>query len=163
MLKFEESIEKFRIAVAGMATQPGDRFGAFRLPPGFVAGMERPLQVMASDAQPDLGVHWEHVSATAIVAVPTGRAIASMARVSAGAGVGRQMRYSTAVPTWAEMCILKDLFWEREDLVVQFHPPESEYVNNHPSVLHLWRPVGEQLPAPPSILVGFKELGEVFS
>ena len=42
-------------------------------------------------------------------------------------------------PTWEEMCFIKSLFWDSEDRVVQFHPPESEYINDHPYVLHLWR------------------------
>lgn len=62
-------------------------------------------------------------------------------------------------PTWIEMAAIKNLFWDREDTVVQFHPPESEYVNNHESTLHLWRPVRSLLPLPPSITVGFKTLG----
>jgi hypothetical protein len=40
--------------------------------------------------------------------------------------------------------------------VIQYHPPESEYVNNHPNCLHLWRPTGCALPMPPSIMVGVK-------
>lgn len=62
-------------------------------------------------------------------------------------------------PNWQEMCFIKDLFWEPEECVVQFHPPESEYVNNHPHCLHLWRSVREVFPLPPSILVGVKEIG----
>lgn len=59
-------------------------------------------------------------------------------------------------PTWKQMCIVKDIFWDKEDCVIQYHPPESEYVNNHPYVLHLWRPIGVILPMPKSILVGIK-------
>ena len=61
-------------------------------------------------------------------------------------------------PTWDEMCFVKDIFWDEEDLVVQYHPPKSEYVNNHEHVLHLWRPIGLQIPLPPSILTGIKNL-----
>lgn len=59
-------------------------------------------------------------------------------------------------PNWREMCFLKDLFWDEEDCVIQYHPPKSEYVNNHEHTLHLWRPIGTDLPMPPSILVGIK-------
>jgi hypothetical protein len=45
-------------------------------------------------------------------------------------------------PTWDEMSRIKDLFWSPEDLVIQFHPPKTDYVNNHPFVLHLWRKSG---------------------
>lgn len=60
-------------------------------------------------------------------------------------------------PTWAEMCWIKDQFWEEEDCVVQYHPPKSEYVNNHPHVLHLWRSTEAILPMPLSIMVGMKD------
>ena len=59
-------------------------------------------------------------------------------------------------PTWAEMCKIKDIFWDSEDCVIQFHPPKTEYVNNHPHVLHLWRPVNINIPTPDSILIGLK-------
>jgi len=57
-------------------------------------------------------------------------------------------------PTWEEMCWLKNLFWDEEETVLQFHPPRSDYVNLHPHVLHLFRQVGVEAPRPPSILVG---------
>jgi hypothetical protein len=61
------------------------------------------------------------------------------------------------IPTWEEMCFIKDLFWDAEDTVIQFHPPKSEYVNQHPYTLHLWRPIGAEIPRPDSILVGIKK------
>jgi len=57
-------------------------------------------------------------------------------------------------PTWDEMCFVKDLFWDSEDVVMQLHPARSEYVNFHPNVLHLWRPTCATIPVPPSIMVG---------
>lgn len=60
-------------------------------------------------------------------------------------------------PTWDEMCLVKALFWDDDDCVIQHHPPCSEYVNNHPYCLHLWRPIDVSLPMPPSILVGVKD------
>ena len=59
-------------------------------------------------------------------------------------------------PSWGEMCFAKDLFWDAEECVVQFHPPKSEYVNCHPFVLHLWKQIGRTLEMPPSIAVGPK-------
>ncbi len=59
-------------------------------------------------------------------------------------------------PNWKEMCFIKDLFWDEEETVVQFHPPRSQYVNQHPNCLHLWKPIGEIIKTPPSILVGYK-------
>lgn len=65
-------------------------------------------------------------------------------------------------PNWQEMCFVKALFWEAEECVIQFHPPESVYVNNHPHCLHLWKPPFD-VPLPPSILVGVRSVGLVKS
>lgn len=59
-------------------------------------------------------------------------------------------------PTWAEMCFIKNLFWDADDVVMQLHPAQSDYINNHPFCLHLWRPVDKTIPTPDSILVGYK-------
>jgi hypothetical protein len=59
-------------------------------------------------------------------------------------------------PSWPVMCEVKKIFWDPEDLVVQYHPRESDYVNFHQFCLHLWRPVGVELPTPPTIMVGPK-------
>ncbi len=56
--------------------------------------------------------------------------------------------------TWEEMCFIKNLFWDDEDAVMQLHPPQSDYVNNHEFTLHLWRPMAANIPLPPSIMVG---------
>ena len=57
------------------------------------------------------------------------------------------------IPTWNEMCLIASLFWDEEDCVIQYHPPKSEYVNNNPYVLHLWRPIGIEMPIPPKELI----------
>lgn len=59
-------------------------------------------------------------------------------------------------PTWDEMCMVKDLFFDKEETVVQYHPPKSEYVNYHPYCLHLWRHQAVDPLLPPSILIGPK-------
>jgi hypothetical protein len=102
----------------------------------------RRMMVIASDgeqwgASGLVGIPWEHVS----VHCYSGK---------------RQF-----TPTWIEMCAVKDMFWDEEDVVIQFHPRKSDYVNNHANTLHLWRPVGIELPLPPTITVGVKELGTV--
>ena len=61
-------------------------------------------------------------------------------------------------PNWHEMSFIKRQFWRPEEAVMQLHPPEAEYVNNHPHVLHLWRPLDGAIPLPPSILVGLPGL-----
>ncbi len=64
-------------------------------------------------------------------------------------------------PTWEEMCKVKDLFWDDEDSVIQYHPPKSEYVNNHSKCLHLWCSQDYEFPRPPPEMVGYKELGNI--
>lgn len=59
-------------------------------------------------------------------------------------------------PSWDQMCKMKDIFWNDDETCVQFHPKKEDYVNNHPHCLHIWKPVNEKLPIPPSILVGFR-------
>ena len=58
------------------------------------------------------------------------------------------------IPKWGEMCEMKDLFWDAEDCVIQFHPPKSAYVNNPAYSLHLWRPSDGAIPMPPAWMVG---------
>lgn len=58
------------------------------------------------------------------------------------------------VPFWSEMCHVKRLFWNDDEVVVQYHPAESQYVNNHPDVLHLWRHRTLEFPMPPLELIG---------
>jgi hypothetical protein len=81
------------------------------------------------------GMGWEHVSVT----------------------VAKKGKDAQRCPTWEEMCHLKEIFWGGGECVVQFHPQASEYVNNHPFCLHLWKPTGQILPQPESIMVGKKE------
>lgn len=110
---------------APLATRPGSLFGAF-----VVAGPYGYALVCIADngalwrAVGLKGCAWEHVSV----------------RVADGA----------RCPTWDEMCFVKSTFWEPEDCVVQYHPPESDYVDVNKYVLHLWRAVGVELPRPDS-------------
>jgi len=59
-------------------------------------------------------------------------------------------------PSWEQMCMMKDIFWEDDEACVQYHPKKEDYINNHQYCLHIWKPLNEELPLPPSILVGFK-------
>jgi hypothetical protein len=88
------------------------------------------LKVIASDGTDKISDHWEHVS------------------VSVN-GVAR-------CPSWAEMCFVKDLFWNDDEVVIQFHPAKKDYVNFHPYCLHLWRNrlPSRQTKTPPPLLVG---------
>lgn len=64
-------------------------------------------------------------------------------------------------PTWEEMAHVKALFFSEEEAAMQLHPPASEYVNNHPHCLHLWRPQAVEIPRPPEWMVGIKKAGEM--
>jgi hypothetical protein len=78
-------------------------------------------------------------------------------RVIASDGMGWEhvsVSLPNRCPNWREMCFIKDLFWDAEDVVIQYHPAKSEYVNRHETTLHLWRPVGVEIPTPPKELVG---------
>lgn len=64
-------------------------------------------------------------------------------------------------PNWPEMCWVKDLFWRPEEAVMQLHPPQSEWISNHPYCLHLWRHITMAIPMPPSLLVGSQQIGDM--
>jgi hypothetical protein len=64
-------------------------------------------------------------------------------------------------PNWPEMSFVKSLFWEPEETVVQFHPPGSTYISNHPYCLHMFRDTRNGHALPPAILVGIKAEGEL--
>ncbi len=52
-------------------------------------------------------------------------------------------------PIWSEMQWVKEQFWEPEDVVMQIHPADSQYVSYHPYCLHMWRPLDDEIPLPP--------------
>lgn len=57
------------------------------------------------------------------------------------------------MPSWDDMCRLKDMFFEDEECVIQYHPPKSEYVNLAENCLHLWKPANGEIPLPPSFKI----------
>ena len=137
MRPFEGDLNKWRMRSGHMASDDSARtHGVFHIP--YDKNPTTQLVVIATHANPHIPMvdaNWEHVSARAFDNVnsrtPTER-----------------------IPLWEEMCFLKKIFWFPEECVVQYHPPESEYVNTHPCVLHLWRRPGENMPTPPKMLVG---------
>ena len=84
----------------------------------------------------DVDRAWEHVSVSTWIK-------------DALSGIVRQR-----LPSWEEMARAKDLFWEAEECVIQFHPPRSVYNDSNPNVLHLWRHPAFPIPVPNPILVG---------
>lgn len=63
----------------------------------------------------------------------------------------------TRCPSWEQMCAIKDAFWNDDEVCMQLHPAKKNYVNNHPYCLHIWKPINEKIPLPPTILVGLKD------
>ena len=60
------------------------------------------------------------------------------------------------------MAFLASLFWDPEDVLVQYRPAAADYINNHPHCLHWWRPTHVSLPQPKSILVGVNSLNVLY-
>lgn len=56
-------------------------------------------------------------------------------------------------PSWEQMCRMKDIFWNENEVCMQLHPKKSEYVNIHEHCLHIWRPVDKEIPTPDKIMV----------
>jgi hypothetical protein len=121
--KYSMTVEKGRVSRGEYGSAFGDRHGAFLLCcPLTGAG----LTVIAAGGEAWRreglsGEPWDHVSVSA----------------------------SGRVPAWDEMCWVKEQFFEDEEVVIQYHPAKSEYVNNHPHVLHLWKPCARAVPVPP--------------
>lgn len=49
------------------------------------------------------------------------------------------------IPSWDDMCALKDIFFEDEEEAYQIHPKKSQYVNMVDNCLHLWKPKNHEL------------------
>lgn len=62
-------------------------------------------------------------------------------------------------PSWEDMCMIKDMFFDENECVAQFHPAKSDYVNIAEHCLHLWKPQDDDfenpqtLPIPPMYMV----------
>ena len=56
-------------------------------------------------------------------------------------------------PTWEEMTAIKNLFFEPDEIVLQYIMPESKNINIHKNCLHMWRPQNEKIPMPPTYMV----------
>lgn len=54
-------------------------------------------------------------------------------------------KHKFRIPSWEDMCVLKEIFFEDEEEVYQIHPKKSEYVNLSKNCLHLWKPIGHEL------------------
>lgn len=61
--------------------------------------------------------------------------------------------FPNRVPTWDEMCRIKDIFFREDECCVEYHPAKKNYVNIHPYCLHIWKPQEAEIPIPPIIYV----------
>lgn len=110
----------------GFAQPKGSDFGWFELRIGRV---KLAMQAVAANDE----CPWDHVSVSA----------------------WDMVKFKPLMPTWEQMCVVKDLFWDETQEAVQFHPPKSDYVNFAKNCLHLWRPA-EGVKLPPTWAVGPK-------
>lgn len=131
MRRSDATVERFRILGEGFN-------GAFRIPysretynPGKVSKTECYLAVICSNGCE--GWEWDHVS----VHVLDPETLKDIPRC----------------PTWEEMVFVKGLFFQPSETVVQYHPPEKDYINRHRWTLHLWRPQKLEIPMPPKEMV----------
>jgi hypothetical protein len=56
-------------------------------------------------------------------------------------------------PTWAEMQFIAELFFKPDECAMQLHVPAKDHINQHPFVLHWWRPRLKLIPLPPKSFV----------
>ena len=84
----------------------------------------RPVAKLAVIASSDMG--WDHVSVS----------------------------HKTRTPKWDEMEKIKRMFFKDDETAMQLHVPSEQHINLHPHCLHLWRPHFQEIPRPPSIMVG---------
>lgn len=125
---FSDIVEKGRVLTGNWSSAHGSRMGAFRIPSPF--GPTSFGVIISDGSDWDLLVlpppAFEHVS----VSLPD------------------------RCPRWPEMVFIKDLFFEEEEQVIQYHPPKSQHINCHEFCLHMWKPIGVIFPSPPKITVG---------
>lgn len=119
--------EPYRIQPRGYESEPGEDYGAFRIPHAKTGVTLTVMVASGESARADLGAAyaWDHVS----VSLPN------------------------RPPNWAEMAFIKSVFWGDDETVMQLHVPTAEHKNLHPNCLHLWRPLNAPIPRPPGDMV----------
>ena len=119
-------IEQYRVTSGPMASKhKSGRSGAFLVP---MRGSQ--LCIIASDGSDwdDAGLPkpaWEHVSVS----------------------------LTNRCPTWEEMDFVKRIFWRDDETVLQLHVPRANHIDYHEFCLHMWKPIGVEIPLPPSMTV----------
>ncbi len=122
------SVEKYRSTNDRFPkTKCGDLFGLFIISNNDATA---PYQIRIVSSGHDTVNGWEHVSVSILY-----------------------REGDTRNPTWLEMYMVKNVFWDPEETVIQFHPKASEYVNQYDTCLHLWKQIGKEHELPPGNLV----------
>lgn len=129
-MKIKEECERYRVMSGVFGTANSYTCGFFLLPSEAGGGMGGIAEYRSYEfkilAYDGTTDGWEHVS----VSLPN------------------------RCPNWQEMSYIKDLFWDEEDCVIQFHVPKSQHVNNHPYCLHLWKKRDSVFETPNPLTVG---------
>lgn len=129
---------RYRVTEGKLASTPEDgNNGAFLIPHPRPKARGHCLLCVVSD-----GMGWEHVS---------------VSHFNVRHGMMQLM------PSWDDMCLIKNLFWMPGEAVMQLHPAQKDYVDNHPYCLHLWRPTEGEIPLPDPMMVGFVSKKPVLS
>lgn len=128
MKKDWKHLDKYRGHESPFTSPDGATYGAFRIKHNGVY-----LNVIATDGCEENGEYgqWEHVSIHVFDAFFNKRRI----------------------PNWGEMCFIKELFWEDDEVVMQLHPAKKDWISIHDCVLHLWKPKKTEIPVPPKLCV----------
>jgi hypothetical protein len=123
-------LDKYRVKhpTHTLYSPAGATYGAFAIP--HPTKGRYTYEVIAVDAQDEMSRGWEHVSV-------------KVADISG----------ETRTPGWDEMEWIKALFWQEDEVTVQFHVNGQEKVNVHPNVLHIWRNAKAPFQLPPQIFV----------
>lgn len=141
MQKNFDHLERYRRAEMSFNVK-GQRAGVFQIPcnatEDFICIAHDGVEEADGDPLDDACIGWEHVSVRVVNTLVLSSTSPKLART----------------PTWEEMVAIKRWFWEDNEWVVQYHPAASEYSNQHPHVLHLWRNSAVEIPRPASQLVG---------
>lgn len=64
--------------------------------------------------------------------------------------------FKNKIPSWEVMQEFKEMFWQDDEDAFQYHPKKDSYINNNEYTLHIWKPLEDVIPVPPSILVGLR-------
>ena len=83
--------------------------------------LDAPMLSMGGKVIASWGGHWDHVSVSGTI----------------------------GCPTWGEMDLIKSIFWNENEVVMQLHVNDGRKTNHHPYCLHMWKPQKRAIPLPP--------------